>query len=252
MKEKNYTDTPDKIYGRNPVIEALEAGRTIDKLLIQDGIRHSQISKITAIAKERKISFQFVNKRKLDEVCDGNHQGVAAYAAAHSYASVDEILGFAHSRGEAPFVVIADGLTDPHNLGSILRTANAAGAHGVIIPRNRSVSVTGTVAKVSAGAVEHIRVARVTNIAQTLEQLKKEGLWIAGTDLSAEQYYYDSDLKGALGIVIGSEGEGMSRLVREKCDFLVKIPMIGEIESLNASVAAGILLYEAVRQRRHK
>lgn len=252
MREKHTSEETDRIFGRNPVIEALEAGRTIDKLLIQDGIHHSQISKITAMAKERKIPFQFVNKRKLDEVSGGNHQGVVAYAAAHSYSSVEDILNWARSRGESPFIVIADGLTDPHNLGSILRTANAAGVHGVIIPRNRSVSVTATVAKVSAGAVEYIPVARVTNIAQTLEQLKKEGLWIVGTDLSAEQYHYDSDLKGALGIVIGSEGEGISRLVREKCDFLVKIPMLGEIESLNASVAAGVLLYEAVRQRKPK
>ncbi len=249
MREKKRGEENDKIFGRNPIIEALEAGHTIDKLLIQDGIHHSQISKITALAKEKKIPFQFVNKRKLDELSGGNHQGVVAYAAAHSYSDVADILEAARRRGEPPFVVVADGLTDPHNLGSILRTANAAGAHGVIIPRNRSVSVTATVAKVSAGAVEYIPVARVTNIAQTLEQLKKEGLWIVGTDLTAEQYHYDCNLTGALGVVIGSEGEGMSRLVREKCDFLVKIPMLGEIESLNASVAAGVLLYEAVRQR---
>lgn len=245
----NNAEQNDKIFGRNPVLEALQSGRTIDKLLLQDGLRHSQISKITAIAKEHKIPFQFTGKHKLDEISGGNHQGVVAYISAHEYSTVDDILNLAQSCGEAPLVVIADGLTDPHNLGSILRSANAAGAHGVIIPKNRSVTVTSVVAKVSAGAIEYTPIARVTNISQTIEQLKKEGLWIVGTDLSAEQFHYDCDLKGALGIVIGSEGEGISRIVREKCDFLVKIPMLGEIQSLNASVAAGILLYEAVRQR---
>lgn len=240
----------DKIYGRNPVIEALSSGREIDKVCLQDGLTHSQISKIAALCKERRIPFQFVNRKKLDELSDGgNHQGVVAYAAAHKYASVEDILALARDRGEAPFILIADGLSDPHNLGSIIRTANAAGMHGIIIPKNRSTGLSATVAKVAAGAVEHILVAKVSNIAQTIEKLKKEGVWVAGTDLSAKEYHYNSDLKGPLAIVIGSEGEGISRLVREKCDFLVKIPMIGEIESLNASVAAGVLIYEAVRQR---
>lgn len=240
----------DRIYGRNPVIEALSSGREIDKVCLQDGLTHSQISKIAALCKERRIPFQFVNRKKLDELSNsGNHQGVVAYAAAHKYASVEDILSLAREKGEAPFILIADGLSDPHNLGSIIRTANAAGMHGIIIPKNRSTGLNATVAKVAAGAVEHIMVAKVSNIAQTIEKLKKEGVWVAGTDLTATDYHYNSDLKGPLAIVIGSEGEGISRLVREKCDFLVKIPMIGEIESLNASVAAGVLIYEAVRQR---
>lgn len=240
----------DILYGRNPVIEALENDRTMDKIMIQDGLRHSQIGLIRNLAKEKGIVYQFVDKRKLDKMCEGeNHQGVVALAAAHRYAEVSDILKKARDLNEPPFIVITDGITDPHNLGSIIRTANAAGAHGVIIPKNRSVSLGSVVAKTSAGAVEHTPVARVTNIAQTIDQLKKEGLWIAGTALEAEQYCYDADLKGPLGIVIGSEGEGMSRIVREHCDFLVKIPMLGQTESLNASVAAGVLLYEAVRQR---
>ncbi len=240
----------DKIYGRNPVIEALEAGHETDKVFLQDGLTHSQISKITALAKERHIPYQFVNKRRLDELAEGgNHQGVVILAAMHSYASVEDILNKAREKGEPPFILIAEGLSDPHNLGSIIRTANAGGVHGIIIPKNRSVGLNGTVAKVSAGAIEHTLIAKVSNIAQTIEKLKKEGIWVAGTDLNAADYHYNTDLKGALAIVIGSEGEGISRLTREKCDFLVKIPMLGEIESLNASVAAGILIYEAVRQR---
>ena len=177
---------------------------------------------------------------------------MVAYAAAHSYADVEDILNIAREKGEPPFVIIAENLSDPHNLGSIIRTANAAGAHGVIIPKNRSVGLNSTVSKVSAGAVEYTPVARVSNIASTVEKLKKEGLWIVGTAVEGNMTHYDCDLTGALGIVIGSEGEGMSRIVREKCDFLVKIPMIGEIESLNASVAAGVLVYEALRQRQKK
>lgn len=240
----------DKIYGRNPVIEALTSGREIDRICLQDGLFHSQISKIAAMAKEKQIPFRFVSRKKLDELSEGgNHQGVVAFAAAHAYASVEDILARAKEKGEAPFILIADGLSDPHNLGSIIRTANAAGMHGVIIPKSRSVSLNAVVAKVSAGAVEYIPVARVSNIAQTIGSLKKQGVWVAGTDLAATDYHYNADLKGPLAIVIGSEGDGISRLVRERCDFLVKIPMIGEIESLNASVAAGILIYEALRQR---
>lgn len=243
----------DLIYGRNPVIEALEANHTMDKILIQEGLRHSQIGYIRNLAKERGITYRFADKRKLDKMTEGeNHQGVVAIAAAHRYAELSDILDAAKEKGEPPFIVIADGITDPHNLGSIIRTANAAGAHGVIIPKDRSVSLSSVVAKVSAGAIEHTPVARVTNIAQTIDRLKKEGLWIAGTALEAEGYCYDSDLTGPLGIVIGSEGEGMSRLVRDHCDFLVKIPMLGKAESLNASVATGVLLYEAVRQRLNK
>lgn len=240
----------DIIYGRNPVAEALEAGRTIDKIFIQDGLRNAQLGTIKSLAKGRGVLYQVVDKRKLDKLTDNNnHQGVAAYVSAHSYVTVDEILKIAEKSGEPPFLVIADGITDPHNLGSIIRTANAAGAHGVIIPKNRSVSLNSVVAKVSAGAVEHIAVARVTNIAQTIDYLKKQGVWITGTALEATRTYYESDLTGPLGIVIGSEGDGMSRIVRERCDFLVKIPMDDTAESLNASVAAGIIMFESVRQR---
>ena len=243
----------DKIYGFNPVIEALGSDREIDKILIKDGIKHSKASKITAMAKEKKIPFQFVNQAKLDTLAEGgNHQGVVAFAAAHTYSTVEDILSYANEKGEPPFVVILDSITDPHNLGSIIRTANAAGVHGIIIPKNRSVGLNSTVFKVSAGASEYTKVAKVTNLSRTVEDLKKQGLWVTGTDLSAEGMHYNCDLKGPLAVIIGSEGEGMSRILKEKCDFLVKIPMLGQIESLNASVAAGVLIYEAVRQRYSK
>ncbi len=244
----------DIIYGRNPIIETLTAGNTtVDKVILQDGLRHTQISKIRALCKENGVMFRFADKRKLDEMTDGgNHQGAVAVIAAHSYAEVSDLLNIAKEKGQPPFFVIADGISDPHNLGSIIRTANAAGAHGVIIPKNRSAMLTATVSKVAAGAVEYTPVARVTNLARTIDALKKEGVWIVGTDLSATQTHTECPLTGAIAIVIGSEGEGMSRLVREACDFLVKIPMVGEIESLNASVAAGVLLYETVRQKLEK
>lgn len=240
----------DKLYGRNPVIEALEAGRPIDKIFLQEHLNHPQIGKIRSLAKAQGIPYHFADRRKLDQLANGvNHQGVIALAAAQQYVEVADILARAQANGEPPFVVICEGLTDAQNLGSILRTANAAGVHGVIIPKNRSVALNAVVAKVSAGAIEYTPVAKVANITQTLEKLKKEGLWIVGTDVSGTQRHFDCDLRGPLGIVIGSEGEGMSRLVREHCDFVVTIPMRGEIESLNASVAAGILMFEAVRQR---
>lgn len=240
----------DRIFGTNPVFEALSSGREIDKIFILEGARHSRLGQIISLAKKRGIHYTTVSRKKLDELSEnGNHQGVLAFAAAHEYSTVDDILKLAEKKGEAPFVIIAEGLNDPHNLGSIVRTANAAGAHGVIIPKNRSVGLTATVAKISAGALEYTPVARVTNISSTIDELKKAGLWIAGTALEGSSLHYDSDLTGALAIVIGSEGEGLSRLVREKCDFLVKIPMLGQAESLNASVAAGVLMYEAVRQR---
>lgn len=243
----------DKIFGRNAVLEAFSANRRIDKVYLQSGAHGADLAKIKALAIERKISFSFVPRAKLDELSEGGtHQGVAAVIAAHDYSTVEEILEYAEQKGEPPFVVIAENLSDPHNLGSIIRTVNACGAHGVIIPKNRSVSLNSTVAKTSAGAVEHTRVARVTNIAQTIELLKDKGLWIVGTDLSAKQYHFECDLGGPVAIVIGSEGSGISRLTRERCDFLVKIPMLGEIQSLNASVAAGVLLYEVVRRRSEK
>ncbi len=243
----------DKIYGINPVNEVLNSGRAIDKILLQDGAKHSRLSRITAIAKEKGIMYRFVNKKKLDELSEGgNHQGVIAYVAAHSYAEIDDILELAEKKGEPPFIIIAEGLNDPHNLGSIIRTANASGAHGVIIPKNRSVGLTSTVAKVSAGALEYTLVARTANISDTIEKLKKKGVWVAGTALEGSTVHSEADLTGSLAIVIGAEGTGLSRLVREKCDFLVRIPMLGEAESLNASVAAGVLMYEAVRQRLKK
>lgn len=240
----------DRIFGTNPVFEALSSGREIDKIFILEGARHSRLAQIISLAKKRGIHYTTVSRKKLDELSEnGNHQGVLAFAAAHEYSTVDDILSLAKERDEAPLIIIAEGLSDPHNLGSIVRTANAAGAHGVIIPKNRSVGLTATVAKVSAGALEYTPVARVTNISSTIDELKRAGLWIAGTALEGSSLHYDADLTGALAIVIGSEGEGLSRLVREKCDFLVKIPMLGQAESLNASVAAGVLMYEAVRQR---
>lgn len=244
----------DIIYGRNPITEALESGSTaIDRILLQDGLKHQKISDIRKMAKERGIQYKFVDKRRLDTVCEGeNHQGAVAYIAAHSYANVEDIFAAAKKKGQPPFIVIADGITDPHNLGSIIRTANAAGAHGVIIPKNRSAALNAIVSKTSAGAVEYTPVARVTNLKSTIEKIKKQGVWIVGTDLSGSTTHSACDLTGSVAVVIGSEGEGMSRIVREACDFLVKIPMIGEIESLNASVAAGVLLYEAVRQKRQK
>ena len=240
----------DRIYGTNPVLEALNSGRDIDKIFIQEGVRHSRLAQITAAAKKRNIRYSLVNKHKLDELAEGgNHQGVLAFAAIHSYVEIEDILNLAKEKGEAPFVIIAEGLNDPHNLGSIIRTANAAGAHGVIIPKNRSVGLNSTVAKVSAGAVEHTMVARCTNVASCIEKLKENGIWVVGTALEGSMSIYDCDMKGATAIVIGSEGAGMSRLVAQKCDFLVKIPMLGKTESLNASVAAGVMMYEVVRQR---
>ena len=248
---KNAPQGDDNIYGRNPVLEALESGRAIDKIFIQDGINAPVIGQIRNLAKSRGVTYSFTDKRRLDRMTGGeNHQGVVAVGAAHAYSSVEDILDRAMENGEDPFIVICEGLTDPHNLGAVIRTADAAGCHGVIIPKNRSVQLSSTVAKVAAGAVEHIPVAKVANIAQTIEKLKKEGLWIVGTDLSATMTHYECDMTGAIGIVIGSEGDGISRIVRESCDFLVKIPIRGGAESLNASVAAGVVLYEAVRQRR--
>ncbi|MBQ2931441.1 MAG: 23S rRNA (guanosine(2251)-2'-O)-methyltransferase RlmB [Clostridia bacterium] len=243
----------DRIFGTNPVFEALNSGREIDKIFILEGARHSRLGEIISLAKKRGIHYTNVSRKKLDELSDGgNHQGVLAFAAVHSYSEVEDILEAARKKGESPLILIAEGLKDPHNLGSIIRCANAAGAHGVIIPKNRSVGLNSTVAKVSAGAVEYTPVARVTNIASIIDKLKEQGLWIAGTALEESTLYTNADLTGALAIVIGSEGEGLSRLTREKCDFLVKIPMLGQAESLNASVAAGILLYESVRQRNLK
>ena len=239
----------DKIIGRNPVLEAIKAGRSIDKILIKKGKYEGSIIPVVKKAKEAGIIIQETERSKLDAVAEGgNHQGVIAYVSAYEYVSAEDILNKAREKGEAPFVIICDKITDPHNLGAIIRTANCVGAHGVIIPKRGSAGLNSAAVKTSAGAVEYTDVAKVTNISDTIEKLKKEGLWIAAADMDG-QPMYEVDLKGALGIVIGSEGEGISRLVKEKCDFIVSIPMRGEINSLNASVAAGVVMYEALRQR---
>ena len=247
MKEEKYED---QVEGRNAVIELLESGRDINKIFILEGEHHGSINKIIAMAKERKIVLKMVNKTKLNQMAQTeNNQGVIAIVPPFDYCEVEDILENAKQREEKPFILILDGIEDPHNLGSIIRTAETAGVHGIIIPKRRSASVNSTVSKVSAGAVEHMKIARVNNINETIRYLKENDVWICGTDMDAKKYYYQEDYKGPIAIVIGSEGFGMSRLVKENCDFLVKIPMKGKITSLNASVSAGIVIYEAVKQR---
>lgn len=241
------------IAGRHPVMEALRSQRPVHKIWIAEGAAKHQTAPIVQAAKEAGVPVQFVDKRKLDQMVAGvNHQGVAAQSAAWDYADVEDMLAAAEAKGEPPLLLMLDEIEDPHNLGSMLRTADAAGVHGVIIPKRRAVGLTATVAKVSAGAVEYVPVARVGNLAQTIDSLKKRGIWVAGTDLAAETDAFGTDLTGPLVLVIGNENRGMGRLIREKCDFLVKLPMAGHIQSLNAAVAAGVLLYEIVRQRRAK
>lgn len=238
-----------QVEGRNPVTEAIKSGREIDKLFVlKDG--DGRLGQLVRLAKKEKIVVMETDRRKLDALSKtGAHQGVIALCSATEYASVQDLLDVAAARGEPPLLVLADGVTDPHNLGAIIRTACAAGAHGLIIPKRRSVGVSETVEKVAAGAVEHLKIARVVNLNAAIKELKSQGVWIVGTDLTGEKELYQQDLTGPLGVVIGSEGEGMSRLVREQCDFLVKIPMRGSIQSLNASVASGVILYEILRQR---
>lgn len=237
------------IEGRNAVIEAFRAGKTIDKLFVLDGCQDGPVRSIIREAKKKDTIIQFVSKERLDQISEtGKHQGVIAYAAAYQYASVEEILKSAEEKGEDPFLILLDGIEDPHNLGAIIRTANLAGAHGIIIPKHRAAGLTATVAKTSAGALNYTPVAKVTNIGKTMEELKEKGLWFVCADMGGETMYR-LNLTGPIGLVIGSEGEGVSRLVREKCDFIASIPMKGDIDSLNASVAAGILAYEIVRQR---
>lgn len=237
------------IEGRNAVIEAFRAGKTIDKLYIQDGCQDGPIQTIKREAKKTDVIIKFVDREKLDQMSQsGHHQGVIAKCAAYEYADVSDILAKAREKGEDPFIIILDNIEDPHNLGAIIRTANQAGAHGVIIPKNRAVGLTATVARTSAGALNYTPVAKVTNIARTIEDLKKEGIWFACADMDGE-IMYRQNLTGPIGIVVGNEGDGVSRLVKEKCDYVCGIPMKGDIDSLNASVAAGILMYEVVRQR---
>lgn len=241
-----------KIEGRNPVIEAYRSGKTIDKLFVLDGCQDGPVKTITREARKQHTIISYVSKERLDQLSETHHhQGVIAIAAAYDYASVDDILAKAREKGEAPFIFLLDGIEDPHNLGAIIRTANLAGAHGVIIPKHRAVGLTATVARTSAGALNFTPVAKVTNLGAAMDELKKEGLWFVCADMKGE-VMYRQNLTGPIGLVIGNEGEGVSRLVREKCDFTASIPMKGDIDSLNASVAAGVLAYEIVRQRMEK
>ena len=238
------------IEGRNALTEALKSGRTIDKVYVAEGSTDRSLTRLAALAKEAGAVIVPTDRRKLDQMSPtGAHQGVIAAVAAHEYASLDDILALAESRGEAPLIVLCDELSDPHNLGAILRTAECAGAHGVVIPKRRSVGLTAVVAKTSAGAVEYLPVARVSNMANAIRELKDRGVWVYGTAADADSELYRTDLTGPAAIVIGNEGEGMSRLVRESCDVLVSIPLKGKISSLNASAAAAVMLYEALRQR---
>ena len=238
------------IEGRNAVLEAFRSGKPIDKLFVLDGCQDGPIRTIVREAKKHDTILQFVTKERLSQISEtGRHQGVIAYAAAYEYADVEDMLKLAESKGEDPFLILLDNIEDPHNLGAIIRTANLAGAHGVIIPKRRAVGLTATVANTSAGALNYTPVAKVTNLAKTMESLKEKGLWFVCADMGGEEMY-DLNLTGPIGLIIGNEGEGVSRLVKETCDFTARIPMNGDIDSLNASVAAGVLAYEIVRQRR--
>lgn len=239
----------DKIEGRNAVLEAFRSGRTVDKLFVQEGLKDGPVLSILREAKKNQTIINYVSKERLDELAEGSHhQGVVAQVAAYAYSSVEDILKRADQKKEPPFLILLDGIEDPHNLGAIIRTACLAGAHGVIIPKHRASGLTATVAKASAGALNYVPVAKVTNMARTIDELKQRGLWFVCADMNGT-LMYDLDLKGPIGLVIGNEGDGVSRLVREKCDLTASIPMKGQIDSLNASVAAGVLMYEVVRQR---
>lgn len=239
----------NKIEGRNAVLEALRAGKPIDKLYVLEGCPDGPVRTIIREAKKGDTIINYVKKERLDQLSEtGHHQGVIAMAASYEYATVEDILEKAREKGEAPFIFVLDNIEDPHNLGAMIRTANLAGAHGVIIPKRRAVGLTPTVARTSAGAINYTPVAKVTNLKQTMEQLKKEGMWFVCADMDGTPYY-QMDLKGPMGLVIGNEGEGVSRLIKETCDFVASIPMKGDIDSLNASVAAGVLAFEIARQR---
>lgn len=250
MKEQKERPVNENlIEGRNAVMEAFRAGRPIDKLFVLNGCQDGAVRSIVREAKKHDTIIQFVEKERLSQLSEtGRHQGVVAFAAAYEYSEVEDMLKLAEEKGEDPFIILLDNIEDPHNLGAIIRTANLAGAHGVIIPKRRAVGLTATVAKTSAGALNYTPVAKVTNIVKTMEDLKKRGMWFVCADMGGTTMY-DLNLKGSIGLVIGNEGEGVSRLVRENCDFIASIPMKGDIDSLNASVAAGVLSYEIVRQR---
>ena len=252
-KENQQKEFDDQIEGRNAVLELLESGRDINKIYITKGEKHGSITKIIAKAKERKIVTVEVEREKINQMAQTeNAQGVIAIVPPFEYVEISDILEVAKERNEDPFVIVLDGIEDPHNLGSIIRTAETAGVHGVIIPKRRAVSVNSTVNKASAGAVEHMKIARVTNISDAIEELKQAGLWVCGTAVDTNKYYYNQDLTGPLAIVIGNEGKGIGEKVKKNCDFLVKIPMKGKVQSLNASVSTGIVVYEAVKQRIRK
>ncbi len=239
----------NKIEGRNAVMEALRSGRSVDKLFVLDGCQDGPVRSIIRAARKGDTIINFVEKSRLDQLSEtGHHQGVIAITASYDYSTVEDILENARNKGEAPFIFLLDNIEDPHNLGAIIRTANLAGAHGVIIPKRRAAGLTAVVARTSAGALNYTPVAKVTNMATTIEKLKEEGLWFVCADMGGTRMY-DLDLKGPIGLVIGNEGDGVSKLVRDKCDFIASIPMKGDIDSLNASVAAGVLAYEIVRQR---
>lgn len=247
-KEENIFE--DQIEGRNSVLELLQTGKDINKIFMEKGEKHGSINKIIGIAKERKIVMVEVEKSKLNQMAKTeNHQGVIAIVPPFDYCEVEDIIKEAKQKNEPAFILVLDGIEDPHNLGSIIRTAETAGVHGIIIPKRRACTVNSTVYKVASGAVEHMKIARVNNITDTINYLKENGIWIYGTEMDAKTYYYREDLTGSVAIVIGSEGFGMSRLVKENCDVLLKIPMKGTITSLNASVSAGIVMYEVVKQR---
>ncbi len=241
--------TPEIIGGKNPVLEALRADRDVNKIWIAEGVQKKGIAELLQLAKENGVLVQFVPKKKIDGLTDSNHQGIAAAVAAYNYAELDDLFEAAASRAEDPLFLILDELEDPHNLGSIMRTADAIGVHGLIIPRRRAVGLTAVVAKASTGAIEHVPVVRVNNLSQTVDELKKRGLWIAGTDAKESADYRTMDAKLPLAVIIGSEGKGMSRILRDKCDFLYQLPMVGHVTSLNASVAASLLMYEVYRKR---
>lgn len=240
----------ERLEGRNPILEALKSGRTINKILIAKGEKHGSIREIIGLARSKGLLIQEVDRKKLDTLAEsGSHQGVMAFVAPKAYVEVEDILDNAREREEPPFLVLLDGVEDPHNLGSILRSADGAGVHGVIIPQRRAVGLTAIVGKTSAGAMEYLPVARITNMAQTIDNLKEHGLWVVGADMDGQDYYYQANLTGPIALVIGGEGKGLGRLVKEKCDFLVRIPMKGKVSSLNAAVAGSLLMYEVARQR---
>lgn len=252
-KNQQIKEREDLIEGRNAVIEVLKSGKTIEQLLVAKGDKEGSINAILAIAKEKSIVVKEVDRKKLDSMSEtGSHQGVIAIVTPYIYNSIEEILEYAKEKGEDPFIVVLDEIEDPHNLGSIIRTAELCGAHGIIIPKRRSVGVTTTVYKTSAGAAEYMKIAKVTNINSAIDVLKEKGLWIYGADMNGDEYSHKVDLRGAIAIVIGNEGKGISKLTRDKCDVVVSIPMAGKLNSLNASVAAGILMYEVLKKRIEK